>query len=95
MNDSTQGDNTSKKGAQSNEKSFVPVFIKHITATTGDLQIAGKTVNTLSVVGIVRNIEQDTTKISYTIQDDTGVFWVAIILTTIAYNYKTQKVLTN
>lgn len=68
----TQGGGTSSRGAQ-NDKSIVPVLIKHITSTTGDLQVAGRTVNTLSVVGIIRRIEQDTTKISFTIQDDTGI----------------------
>ncbi|KAG5322312.1 RS23 protein, partial [Pseudoatta argentina] len=71
MNDSTQGTGTGKKGPQ-NDKTIVPVLIKHITSTTGDLQIAGRTVNVLSIVGIVRHIEQDTTKISFNIQDDTG-----------------------
>ncbi|KAG5328331.1 RFA2 protein, partial [Acromyrmex heyeri] len=71
MNDSTQGTGTGKKGPQ-NDKTIVPVLIKHITSTTGDLQITGRTVNVLSIVGIVRHIEQDTTKISFNIQDDTG-----------------------
>ncbi|KMR04743.1 replication protein a 32 kda subunit [Lasius niger] len=81
LDESTQGGGTAKKGPQSNDRSIVPVMIKHITSsTTGDLQIAGKTVNTLTFVGIVRNIEQDTTKISFSIQDDTGtvtaVMWL-------------------
>ncbi|XP_029176596.1 replication protein A 32 kDa subunit [Nylanderia fulva] len=82
LDDSTQGGGGSgKKGSQSNDRSIVPVMIKHITSsTTGDLQIAGKSVNTLTFVGIVRNIEQDTTKISFSIQDDTGtvtaVMWL-------------------
>ncbi|KYM89297.1 Replication protein A 32 kDa subunit [Atta colombica] len=71
MNDSMQSTGTGKKGPQ-NDKTIVPVLIKHITSTTGDLQIAGRTVNVLSLVGIVRHIEQDTTKISFNIQDDTG-----------------------
>jgi len=71
MNDSMQS--TGKKGPQ-NDKTIVPVLIKHITSTTGDLQIAGRTVNVLSLVGIVRHIEQDTTKISFNIQDDTGIY---------------------
>ncbi|XP_011695489.1 PREDICTED: replication protein A 32 kDa subunit [Wasmannia auropunctata] len=78
LDDSTTQAGTAKK--TNNEKSIVPVLIKHITSTTGDLQIAGRTVNILSIVGIVRHIEQDTTKISYTIQDDTGtltaVMWL-------------------
>ncbi|KAL6264464.1 hypothetical protein P5V15_004572 [Pogonomyrmex californicus] len=81
LDDSTQQlGGTGKKGPQSNDKSIVPVLIKHITSSTGDLQIAGKTVNTLTIVGIIRRIEQDTTKISYSIQDDTGtltaVMWL-------------------
>ncbi|XP_018300370.1 replication protein A 32 kDa subunit isoform X2 [Mycetomoellerius zeteki] len=72
LDDSTQSAGTGKKGPQ-NDKTIIPVLIKHITSTTGDLQIAGRTVNVLSIVGIIRHIEQDTTKISYTIQDDTGV----------------------
>ncbi|TGZ49582.1 Uncharacterized protein DBV15_02036 [Temnothorax longispinosus] len=71
LDDSTQGD-TSKKGPQSNEKTIVPVLIKHITSTTGDLQLAGRNVNIVSIVGILINIEQDTTKTSFTVQDDTG-----------------------
>lgn len=77
LDDSTQaGGNTGKKGSQTNDKSIVPVFIKHITSTTGDLQIADRTVNTLTFVGIVRRVEQDTTKISFSIQDDTGILLV-------------------
>lgn len=76
LDESTQS-GTGKKGPQSNEKNIVPVLIKHITSTTEDLQIAGKSVNTLSIVGIVRRIEQDTTKISFNIQDDTGVLFVS------------------
>ncbi|XP_020285799.1 replication protein A 32 kDa subunit [Pseudomyrmex gracilis] len=79
LDDSTAQGGAAKKGS-SNDKSIVPVFIKHITSTTGDLQIAGKTVNTLKIVGIVRHIEQDTTKISFTIEDDTdsitAVMWL-------------------
>lgn len=77
LDESTQGGGgAGKKGPQSNDRSIAPVMIKHITSsTTGDLQIAGKTVNTLTFVGIVRNIEQDTTKISFSIQDDTGAFY--------------------
>lgn len=71
LDESTQG-GSGKKSSQSNDRSIVPVMIKHITSSTGDLQIAGKTVNTLTFVGIVRNIDQDTTKISFTIQDDSG-----------------------
>ncbi|KAG5307175.1 RS23 protein, partial [Acromyrmex insinuator] len=82
MNDSTQGTGTGKKGPQ-NDKTIVPVLIKHITSTTGDLQIAGRTVNVLSIVGIVRHIEQDTTKISFNIQDDTGVLFMFFNLTII------------
>ncbi|EGI65319.1 Replication protein A 32 kDa subunit [Acromyrmex echinatior] len=95
MNDSTQGTGTGKKGPQ-NDKTIVPVLIKHITSTTGDLQIAGRTVNVLSIVGIVRHIEQDTTKISFNIQDDTGVLFMFFNLTIIMYNYndKMQKILT-
>ncbi|XP_011054722.1 PREDICTED: replication protein A 32 kDa subunit [Acromyrmex echinatior] len=84
MNDSTQGTGTGKKGPQ-NDKTIVPVLIKHITSTTGDLQIAGRTVNVLSIVGIVRHIEQDTTKISFNIQDDTGVLFMFFNLTIIIY----------
>ncbi|KAL0105802.1 hypothetical protein PUN28_015900 [Cardiocondyla obscurior] len=73
LNDSTQGGGSGKKGPQSNEKTIVPVMIKHITSCTGDLQLAGRPVNTLTIVGVIRNIEQDTTKISFTIEDDTGV----------------------
>ncbi|XP_014478389.1 PREDICTED: replication protein A 32 kDa subunit [Dinoponera quadriceps] len=69
----TQAGGGGKKGAQSNDRNIVPVLIKHITSTTGDLQIGGKTINTLKFVGIVRHIEQETTKISYHIQDDTGI----------------------
>lgn len=81
LDESTQGGGgAGKKGPQSNDRSIVPVMIKHITSATGDLQIAGKSVNTLTFVGIVRNIEQDTTKISFSIQDDTGtvtaVMWL-------------------
>ncbi|XP_032687952.1 replication protein A 32 kDa subunit-A [Odontomachus brunneus] len=74
LDESTSGTQAGggKKGAQSNDRSIVPVLIKHIISATGDLQIAGKTVNTLTFVGIVRHIEQETTKISYHIQDDTG-----------------------
>lgn len=68
----TQAGGGAKKGTQNNDRSIVPVLIKQITSTLGDLQIAGKTVNTLTFVGIVRHIEQETTKISYHIQDDTG-----------------------
>ncbi|XP_072744302.1 replication protein A 32 kDa subunit-B [Anoplolepis gracilipes] len=80
LDESTQGGTTGKKSSQSNDRSIVPVTIKHITSASGDLQIAGKSVNTLTFVGIVRNIEQDTTKISFSIQDDTGtvtaVMWL-------------------
>ncbi|XP_012539111.1 replication protein A 32 kDa subunit [Monomorium pharaonis] len=72
LDESTQGGGTSRKGSQ-NEKTIVPVLIKHITSSTDDLQLAGRTVNTLKLVGIIRRIEQDTTKISFTIEDDTGI----------------------
>lgn len=72
MDDSMQG-GTSKKGPQNNDKTIVPVLIKHIMSISGDLQIAGRTVNKLTFVGVIRRIEQDTTKISFSIQDDTGV----------------------
>lgn len=78
LDESTQGGG--KKGPQSNEKNIVPVLIKHITSTTEDLQIAGKSVNILSIVGIIRRIEQDTTKISFSIQDDTGLVCIVLIL---------------
>lgn len=72
MDESTQGSSTGRKGSQNNDRSIIPVLIKHITSSTEDLQIAGRTVNTLKLVGIIRHIEQDTTKISFTIEDDTG-----------------------
>lgn len=77
LDESTSGTQAAGGGrkAQSNDRSIVPVLIKHITSATGDLQIAGKTVNTLTFVGIVRHIEQETTKISYHIQDDTGTLY--------------------
>ncbi|EZA56705.1 hypothetical protein DMN91_000821 [Ooceraea biroi] len=78
--DDTQSAGTGRKGTQTNDKSIVPVLIKHVADATGDLQIAGRTINTLMIVGVVRGIEQDTTKISYSIQDDTGtitaVMWL-------------------
>lgn len=74
LDDSTQAGGAGKKSSQNNDKSIIPVWIKHITSTTGDLQIAGKIVNTLTFVGIVRHIEQDTTKMSFSVQDDTGIF---------------------
>lgn len=70
--DSTQVGGSGKRGTQSNEKAIVPLMIKHITSSTGDLQIAGKTVSTVTIVGVVRHIEEETTKISYEIRDDTG-----------------------
>jgi hypothetical protein len=73
LDESTQGGGAGRKGPQTNDKSIVPLLIKHIANATGDLQIGGKTINTVTIVGIVRRIEQDTTKISYTIQDDTGL----------------------
>jgi len=76
LDESMQSGVSGKKGPQTNEKSIIPVLIKHITSTTGDLQVAGRTVNILSIVGIVRHIEQDTTKISFNIEDDTGVLFV-------------------
>ncbi|XP_067211232.1 replication protein A 32 kDa subunit-like [Linepithema humile] len=80
LDDSTQAGGSGKKSSQSNDKSIIPVWIKHITSTTGDLQISDKTVNTLTFVGVVRHIEQDTTKMSFSIQDDTGtltaVMWL-------------------
>lgn len=78
LDESTSGSQAGsggKRGAQ-NDRSIVPVMIKHITSSVGDLQIAGRTVNTLTFVGVVRHIEQETTKISYHIQDDTGALFV-------------------
>lgn len=73
LDESVNGTEGGKKSSQNNIKNIVPVLIKHITGTRGDLCIAGKSVHIVTIVGIVRHIEQETTKISYTIQDDTGV----------------------
>lgn len=85
MNDSVSGTQASGSAKKNNDRSIVPLMVKQITSALGDLQIGGKTVNTLTILGVVRNIEKETTKISYQIEDDTGasisVNYISILVT--------------
>ncbi|XP_076221428.1 replication protein A 32 kDa subunit-like [Nomia melanderi] len=59
------------KGSVERIENVMPVFIRHLNNSHGDLKILGSPVRLVTFIGIVRNIEETTTKISYEIEDDT------------------------
>ena len=61
-----------KKGGKRADN-LVPVMIGHITSCNQELLLHGSQVRVVTIVGIVRNIEQVTTKITYVIEDETGI----------------------
>ncbi|XP_012288561.1 replication protein A 32 kDa subunit-A [Orussus abietinus] len=59
------------KESSTRGQNIVPVMIAYITQCNGDLNVWGNTVRIVTFVGIVRSIEQVTTRISYEIEDQT------------------------
>ena len=53
-------------------ENIVPVMIRHLTRSYGDLKIWGTSVRIITFVGIVRHIDRSTTKLTYDIEDETG-----------------------
>lgn len=68
---SGQGGGEDKK---KNSNHVVPLMICQLYENTPDtIVIAGKPVRLITVVAIVRKIERVTTKISYDLEDETGI----------------------
>lgn len=53
-------------------RNIVPVVIKQLTGSTGDLKIGETVVRMVTFVARVVHVEQATTKATYELQDDTG-----------------------
>lgn len=62
----------SKRGTAKRVENVIPIMIRHLTQSKDDLQLWGMPVRIVTFVGIVRNIERTTTKVTYEIEDDTG-----------------------
>lgn len=62
----------SSKGTVQRVQNTVPVMIKHINNSYDDLKLWGSPVNIITFVGILRHIEEATTKETFEIEDETG-----------------------
>ncbi|XP_076276210.1 replication protein A 32 kDa subunit-like [Lasioglossum baleicum] len=60
------------KGTTQRVQNNVPVMIKHINNSYSDLKIWGSSVNIITFIGVLRHIEEATTKETYEIEDETG-----------------------
>lgn len=71
MNDSIS-DKTEDKTEKRRGQNIVPLMIGHITNSAGDLSLWGAPVSMVTVVAIVRSIDQATTRVTYELEDETG-----------------------
>lgn len=53
-------------------QNILPLMIGHLLKASGDINIWGLPARTITVVGIMRNMDHATTKVSYEIEDETG-----------------------
>lgn len=60
-----------KKGGKRADN-LVPIMIGHLNSSGPELLLFGQQVRVVSILGIIRNIEQVTTKVTYTVEDETG-----------------------
>lgn len=70
LNESTSFSEDKKKSQI--VQNIVPAMIMHIINSTGELKLWGNRVHVVTFVGILRKVEEATTKILYEIEDDTG-----------------------
>ncbi|XP_031835032.1 replication protein A 32 kDa subunit [Nomia melanderi] len=75
--------NDSRKGGQDDVKSrriqtIVPVMIRQLLSfsSTQEIKFGDIPANMFTIVGIVRNVEETATKISYDVEDETGTITV-------------------
>ena len=71
LNDSF-GSTSGQRGNVKRGGNIIPLMIRHLTRSYGDLKIWGTPVHIITFVGIVRHVERSTTKLSYNIEDETG-----------------------
>lgn len=73
MDDSTAQQNQGEQTDAKRGQNIVPLLIGHLNAAEdADLKLWGNPVRIVSVVSIVRKVEQVTTKITYELEDETG-----------------------
>lgn len=72
LNDS-HGATSGQRGNVKRGENIIPVMIRHLTRSYGDLKIWGTSARIITFVGIVRHIERSTTKLTYDIEDETGI----------------------
>lgn len=84
--------NTSRRDDQNSIKSrkaqtIVPVMIEHLLAATSteEITIWGFPARIFSLIGIIRNVEETATKVSYNLEDETGLIQFQFILLTLFY----------
>ncbi|XP_026467508.1 replication protein A 32 kDa subunit [Ctenocephalides felis] len=66
------GDGQTPK-TEEKDQTVVPLVIQQVKGWSGDsLKVWGMNVNIVKLVGVVKNIENSSTKITYTIEDHTG-----------------------
>lgn len=63
-----------KKGRRADN--LVPVMIGHLLSSGSELKLHGTPVRVVSVVAKIKNIDQVTTKVTYLIQDETGIIQI-------------------
>ncbi|XP_076664930.1 replication protein A 32 kDa subunit-A-like [Andrena cerasifolii] len=71
LNDS-HGATSGQRGNVKRGENIIPVMIRHLTRSCADLKIWGMSVRIITFVGIVRQIQRSTTKLTYGIEDETG-----------------------
>ena len=71
LNDS-HGATSGQRGNVKRSENIIPVMVRHLTRSYGELKIWGTSVRIITFVGIVRHIERSTTKLTYDIEDETG-----------------------
>ncbi|XP_076661681.1 replication protein A 32 kDa subunit-like isoform X2 [Halictus rubicundus] len=80
------------KGTVQRVQNNVPVMIKHLNNSYSDLKIWGSSVNIITFIGILRHIEEGTTKETYEIEDETSSItafrWLESEKTTVAPTLK-------
>ncbi|CAL7949301.1 unnamed protein product [Xylocopa violacea] len=73
LNDSCSSNDKSRERNARRIENIVPIMIRHLTQSYGsDLQLWGSPIHVITFVGIVKQIEQTTTKTKYEIEDETG-----------------------
>ena len=61
-----------KKGGKRADN-LVPVMIGHLASSGPELLLHGAQVRVVTIVGLLRSIDQVTTKSTYVIEDETGM----------------------